>query len=301
MKKTKKDYRLFFMILPLAAIIVLFYYVPLFGWSFAFMDYKPGIPISQTPFVGMKFFRLIWDDRRNILRVVKNTLILSGLGLLMSPLPAAFAIFLNEIKSTKFKKIVQTTTTLPNFISWVIVFSLAFSLFSFDGVFNQLGARIMGDDFKATSILSNGTPWVVWIFHTMLMLWKSLGWNAIIYIAAITGIDPELYDAASVDGAGRFKKIIHITVPELKPTYIVLLLLSVSNMLTVGFEQYFVFKNPMVMDSIEVLDLFVYRIGITTNDYSYSIAIGILKTMISVILLFAVNLISKRTRGESIF
>lgn len=297
----KKDYRLLFMILPLAVIIIMFYYVPLFGWSFAFMDYKPGIPLSKTPFVGLKFFELIVEDRANILRVVKNTLILSGLGLLFSPLPAMFAIFLNEIKFKKFRKLVQTTTTLPNFISWVIVFSLAFSLFSFDGVFNQLATKIMGEGYEAKSILANGTSWVVWGFQTVLVLWKTIGWNAIIYVAAISGIDPELYDAASVDGAGRFKKILYITIPEIMPTYIVLLLLSVSNMLTVGFEQYFVFKNPMVMDSIEVLDLFVYRIGITTNDYSYSIAIGILKTVISIILLAVVNKVSKKARGESIF
>lgn len=299
--KEKKDYRLLLMILPFAIVIVMFYYVPLFGWSFAFFDYKPGIPLSKTPFVGFKFFELIWEDRVNIFRVVRNTLVLSGVGLLLSPVPALFAIFLNEIRFTKFRKLIQTTTTLPNFISWVIVFSLGFSLFGFDGVFNQLAAKIMGDGYEASSILSNGTPWVVWIFQTLLMLWKTVGWSAIIYIAAITGIDPELYDAANVDGAGRFKRICYITIPEIMPTYIVLLLLSVSNMLTVGFEQYFVFKNPMVMDAIEVLDLFVYRIGITTNDYSYSIAIGILKTIISILLLFTVNKVSKKTRGESIF
>lgn len=202
----KKDYRLLLMILPLVLIFVLFNYVPLFGWSFAFMNYKPGIPLSKTPYVGLKFFKLIFEDKSNILRVLRNTLVLSGIGLLLSPLPALFAIFLNEIRFTRFKKIVQTTTTLPNFISWVIVFSLAFSLFSYDGVFNQLGVKLFGEKYEAKSILANGTPIVVWIFQTLLGVWKSIGWNAIIYIAAIAGIDPELHDAASVDGAGRFKK-----------------------------------------------------------------------------------------------
>lgn len=297
----KKDYRLFFLIVPLAVLLFLFAYVPLFGWSFAFFNYKPGIPLSKTPFVGLKFFKLIFQDRTDIIRVLKNTLAMSALGLIFSPIPAVFAIFLNEIKSVKFRKFVQTTTTLPNFISWVIVFSLMFSIFSYDGVLNRLIEKFAGEEFQAKSVLANGSAGAVWMFQTALGLWKSLGWNAIIYIAAITGIDQELYDAASVDGAGRFRKMIHVTVPELAPTYLVLLLLSVSNMLSVGFEQYFVFKNPVVMDSIEVLDLYVYRIGIMTNDYSYSVAVGILKTLVSIMLLFTVNRVAKKIRGQSIF
>ena len=289
------------MILPLAVILFLFAYVPLFGWGFAFFNYKPGIPLSRTPFVGLKFFRLIFQDLKDIGRVLENTMALSGLGLLLSPLPAFFAVLLNEMKSVRFRKFVQTATTLPHFISWVIVFSLAFSIFSYDGLLNQVMTRIVGEGWEAKSILANGTAWVVWLFHSALGIWKSLGWSAIIYIAAIAGIDQELYDAASVDGAGRWKKMRYVTLPEIMPTYIVLLLLSVSNLLSNGFEQYFVFKNPIVMDAIEVLDIYVYRIGIMTNDYSYSVAIGILKTVVSILLLFSVNGISKKVRGQSIF
>lgn len=195
------------------------------------------------------------------------------------------------------KKLVQVTTTIPNFVSWVIVFSLFFSIFSTQGMFNTLMINL-GLLQSPTNILGNADA--VWLFQTALGLWKSLGWGSIIYLAAITGIDEELYAAVKVDGAGRFRSILHVTVPGLLPTFVVLLLLSVSTILGKSFEQYFVFKNPMVLDNIEVLDLYVYRIGLTTNDYSYAVAIGILKSLVSVVLLFTANNAAKRIRGQSI-
>ncbi|MCL2060324.1 MAG: ABC transporter permease subunit [Oscillospiraceae bacterium] len=290
--------RLLLLAIPFVVFIFMFSYVPLFGWIYSFFNYKPGIPLSRTPFVGLENYALIFTFyKKQIWGVLRNTLIFSSLGLLCSPLPMLFAIFLNEIKSLRFKKLVQTTTTLPHFISWIIVFSLAFSIFSDSGVVNNILISL-GLIENPTMLLGNSD--VVYIFQMMLGWWKSTGWGAIIYIAAISGIDMELYDAAAVDGAGRFARMRHITVPGLLPTYLVLLLLSIGSIISVGFDQYFVFYNALVADKIEVIDTFVFRVGISKNDYSFATAVGIMKTFISLMLLFSANNIAKKVRGEAI-
>lgn len=297
-KKAKKPkVTLFLLALPFVAIVFIFNYIPLFGWIYAFFDYQPGIPLSQSAFVGLSNFNMMFTENGDLLRVLRNTLVMSFLGILCSPMPVILAIFLNEIKCGPFKKIVQTTTTLPNFISWVIIFSLVFSIFSSEGLLNQVltGFHLIS---QPTNILGSNDS--VWFFQTALSLWKGLGWSAIIYLAAITGIDGELYDAARVDGAGRFKSIIHITVPGLIPTYFVLLLLSISSALSTGFDQSLLFYNSLVADKIEVIDYFVYRLGIVTSNYSYGTAVGIFKSVVSITLLFTVNGLSKKIRGDSI-
>lgn len=289
---------LFLMALPFVAAVIAFSYVPLFGWAYAFYNYKVGYALSHMEFVGFDNFIKIFHERREVFRVLRNTLVMSSFGILSSPFPVIFAILLNEIKSSKFKRFVQTVTTFPNFISWIIVFSLFFSIFSIDGLINTAIRHFhLGDG--NFNLLGNNSA--VWWFQWAAGTWKSLGWGAIIYLAAISGIDTELYDAAKVDGANRFKSILHITIPGLYSTYLVLLLLSVSNLLNNGLDQFFVFYNPLVADRIEVLDYYVYKIGIYTNDYSYATAIGMWKTLISVMLLFSVNSMAKRLRGESIF
>jgi ABC-type polysaccharide transport system permease subunit len=264
---------------------------------YAFVDYKVGGSLFDNAFVGLKHFYRIYHNGSDLLRVLRNTLVLSGLGLLVSPLPAIFAILLNEMSGNKLKRLVQTTTTLPNFISWIIVYSLTFAIFSADGMIANL-MNLFGVEVLPMNPLGNAN--IVWIFQLLLGIWKSLGWNAIIYIAAIASIDSELYDAGNVDGANRFQKILHITIPSLYSTFFVLLLLQISNMLNNGFDQYFVFYNALVADKIEVLDYYLYKVGIITNDYSMSTALGISKTFISVTILFIVNSLSKKVRGESI-
>lgn len=281
---------------PFIIFVFAFSYVPLFGWILAFIKYKPGLNIFQCDFAGLEYFWLIFQDWR-IFSVIKNTLAMSFLGLLCAPLPAVFAIFLSELKSVRFKKIVQTITTIPNFVSWVIIYALSYALFSSEGVVNQVLMNL-GWVSKATNILGNTKA--VWGFQTALGVWKSIGWNAIIYFAAIAGIDSELYDAASVDGAGRFRKILHITIPGISSTFFVLLLLQISNILSSGIDQYLAFYNSMVADKITVLDLYVYRLGLVTQDYSYATAVGISKTVISIVLLFGANGLSKKLRGEGL-
>jgi len=296
-RKRRVGIKYLLLALPFILLVAAFSYVPLFGWAFAFFNYKLGFKFSAMDFVGFDNFIKLFTERNEILRVLRNTLVMSGLGILCSPLTVIFAIMLNEIGGRKFKRFVQTMTTLPNFISWIVVFGLAFAIFSSSGLLNTI-LSVLHIPTSDIGIMGNGK--YVWLFQLALGIWKSMGWGAIIYIAVIAGIDSELYDAAKVDGTNRFQSIIHITVPGLIPTYLVLLLLSVSNLLNNGFDQYFVFYNSLVADKIEVLDYYVYKIGILVNDYSYSIAIGMLKTLVSIILLFTVNWISKRIRGESL-
>lgn len=299
-RKMQNKYKLFLMALPFLVVTFIFYYLPISGWIYAFYDFIPGIPLSDTPYVGLKWFHTMVSNptqTEEVLRVLKNTIAMSSLGLITSVFPVIFAILLSEIKSGWYRKLVQTLTTIPNFISWILVYVLAFSLFSVDnGVINnilvQLGVVGEGHNFLASS--SN-----VWVTMIAWYWWKSLGWGAILYLAAIAGIDQELFEAAEVDGASRFRKIWHITIPGLIPTFFVLLLLSIGNFVNNGMEQYFAFQNAMNKDAIEVLDLYVYNIAFA-NNFPFATAVSMLKSVVSVILLFAANALSKVVRDESI-
>ncbi|WP_066712151.1 ABC transporter permease [Clostridium sp. Marseille-P299] len=294
-------YRLFLLAVPFLILIFIFSYLPLYGWRYAFYDYKPPLKLSQCEFVGFKWFTLLFQNKgwvTQIIKVLKNTLAMSGLGILVSILPVAFAIFLSEIKSKRTRNVFQTMTTIPNFISWVIVYSVAFSLFSTTGMANSVLQNI-GIISKPIAFLDS--PNHVWLKMCLWGVWKGLGWSSIMYLAAITSCDQELYEAAKADGAGRFRLMWHITLPQLLPTYFVLLMLNVANILTNGMEQYFVFANAFNKDKIQVLDYYVYAISMGGgNTYSLGVAIGILKSLISITLLYLVNKLSKAVRGETI-
>lgn len=296
-----EKFRLFLMILPVLLLTFVFCYLPIYGWRFAFFDYQIGDALTAENFSGLKWFTYLFETaatRSDLLRVIKNTLIMSGLGIATSWLPVVFAVMLSELRSTKFQRTIQTLTTIPNFISWVLVYAIAFAIFSTDGfingllrnVFNVLGANT---DYLA---IPNGT----WIKMLLWGTWKGLGWSAIIYIAGIAGIDQQLYEAARVDGANRFQCIVHITIPGLIPIYTVLLLLAIAGILSNGMEQYLVFENPLNKDVIEVLNLYVYNIGIKQGLIPLSTVVGVFKSVIGVTLLFIANGISKTIRGETI-
>ncbi len=295
--KNKKKAVLLGLAMPFILIVFVFYYIPLFGWIYAFFNYKPGIPLFMNEFVWFDNFINIFKGTSGFGRVITNTLTISGMNILFAFIPPVFAILLSEANSKTFKKSIQILTTLPHFISWIIVYSLAFAVFSSEGLINTV---LKAGGYRGMTINPLGNENIVWIFQPLLVLWKNLGWSAIIYFAAIAGIDAELYDAAKVDGAGRFRTIVNITVPGIAPTFLVLLLLQVSSMLSNGFEQFFVFNNPMVANKIEVLDLYVYNTGIKLGDYSYATAVGIGKTFVSIILLTIVNTLSKLIRGNTI-
>ena len=296
MTKPRKDYKLLYYALPFMIIVLLFNYVPIFGWIYAFFDYVPGVKLNDSEFVGLEYFKLIFTDA-NVWRSLTNTFIFAILGILFSPLPMFFAILLNEVKNGPVRKIVQTFTTLPNFISWVIIFSLAFTLFSSDGLITTMLLKL-GIGTEGQNLLGDGNA--VYIFQSLLGLWKGLGWSSIIYLAAIAGIDQEQYEAARVDGAGYFRCAIHITMPAMIGTFVVLFILNIGNFLNTGYEQYLLFKNSMTADNIEVLDLYAYRIGLENMDYSYGVAISIIKSVVSVILVTFANLVAKKARGSAV-
>lgn len=303
LKRAKRDkYHLFLMASPFLLLAFLFSYLPLYGWIYAFYDYRPGIPLSDSEYMGFEWFTsMISNDiqREEILRVLRNTFAISSLNIATSVLPVIFAIFLIELRSTKFKKIVQTLTTLPNFISWVLVYSFAFMLFSVDNGFLNNFLLEMGWISQPLNLLASDDH--TWMAMTLWSVWKGLGWGAIMYIAAITGIDQEIYEAARVDGAGRFHLMWHVTVPGLMPTFFVLLLLSIGNFINNGMEQFYVFQNAMNTNHIEVLDLYVYNIGMTNSNFGFATAVSLLKSLVSLFLLFVANSLSRVIRKESIF
>lgn len=296
----RKSMTMFWCIVPFLVLVFLFSYFPLYGWIYALFDYKPALGLEGSEFVGLQWFQLLVSSptqMAQIGQVLLNTLAISFLGIATSVLPLIFAIFLNEVRAPWFRNAVQTLTTLPNFISWVLVYMIAFSLFSSSGLVNNVlnDAGLITAPIKFLDSDQN-----VWITMTLWSIWKGLGWGAIIYLAAIAGIDQSLYESAKIDGAGRFQLMWHITLPQLMPTYLVLLLLSVANLLNNGMEQYYVFQNAFNRETIQVLDLYVYNIGMTGNSLSMATAIGMLKSIISVVLLLTVNAIAKRVRGTSI-
>ena len=291
---------LFLYILPFLLLSLTFSYFPLHGWIYAFYDYIPPLKLFQCDFVGLKWFKLLFANPTQMKllgQVMLNTFAMSGLTLGTSFLPVIFAIFLSEIKCKWFKNFVQTFTTIPNFISWVMVFSVAFSLFSNNGMVNVV---LQNMEMIATPIKFLDSDSHTWLSMLLWYTWKGLGWGAIIYLAAIAGVDQELYEAARVDGAGRFKLMWHITLPALMPTFFVLLMLSVANFLNNGLDQYYVFQNAFNKNHIQVLDLYIYNVGMTGRSPSVATAIGMLKSIVSVTLLFTVNTISKKVRGETI-
>lgn len=297
-KRKMRGFREFLYILPFLALVAVFSYYPLYGWVYAFFDYKPPFPLSMDQFVGLKWFKSMVDNpvkTMQLLKVLRNTFAMSGLSLLFSWFPMIFAVFLNEIKCVPFKKFVQTVTTLPNFISWVLVYSIAYCLLNSTGVVNSM-LMSLGIIDSPQLFLQSGEH--VWFKMWLWLTWKNAGWSAIMYIAAITGIDEELNEAARVDGASRMQIIWHITIPSILPTYFVLVMLSLANFLSNGMEQYFVFENAFNKESIEVLDLYVYNLAMGSGGYSLSTAISILKSVVSVLLLCCTNGISKMTRGE---
>ncbi len=295
-KYTHQEWTLFFLVLPFLILVFLLAYVPLAGWIISLYDYRAGIPLFENTYIGFKYFGEVLSDR-DIINALKNTLVFSGANFLLTPLPMLFAICLNEIHNPRYRKLVQTTTTLPHFISWVILYSFVFAMISNDGLVNQIGKSFGWLD-KPITPLQNLK--IVYPLQIAFSKWKGLGWSAIIYIAAIAGIDQEQYEAALIDGAGRFRTALHITLPNLMPTFIVLLLMDIANIINTGYEQYFVFKNALVYDKIEVLDLYIYRMGLQLGDYSYATAVGILKSCISILLLCITNTLAKKVRGETI-
>lgn len=298
-ERIKRVLPLLAMTVPFFLLVVTFSYVPLWGWYIAFVQYFPGENVIRSEFVGFKYFGQIFSGGGDQFQTAfRNTLVFSVVSLLASPLPLLFAILVNEVKWKRFKQFVQIVTSFPNFISWIIVYSICFTFLSLDeGVLNRLlvNLHILDKpfDFLATS-------WLTWTLQSLITIWKSLGWTAIIYLAAIASIDPEQYQAAEVDGAGRLQQIRHILIPGVLPTFSVLFLLNIGYMLSTGFDQYYVFNNPLVHPKIDVLDTYMYRLGLVQLNFPLSTAVGVFKSAVSVVLVFTANAIYKKVNGKGI-
>ncbi|MDS0528276.1 ABC transporter permease subunit [Clostridium sp. SHJSY1] len=290
----KRQRVLIFMSLPFVIWLIIFKYLPLVGWTMAFQDYKPQNGFFNQTWVGLKHFKVLFSEPQ-FYQALKNTLAMSVLGLVFGTAASIiFALLLNELRSIKFKRVVQTVSYLPHFISWVVAASIITSMLSTSGVVNEV---LMNLHIINTPISFMSNPNMFWGIVTGSDVWKEVGWNAIIYLAAMTAIDPELYDAAKVDGAGRFKQMINITLPSIKPTIIVLLILSIGNLINIGFEKQMLLGNPIVADKSLVLDKYALDYGIGMFRYSFGTAIGIFKSVVSIILIFGANKIAKKA-GE---
>ncbi len=294
----KQQKYLYLMSLPFVIWVIVFHYFPLWGWTMAFQNYRPGLTFFEQEWVGFEHFIALFQDERFYL-VLRNTLAMSIMGLLLGfTVPILFAVLLNEVRKKAFKSIVQTVSYLPHFVSWVVVAGIVTKILSIDGgVVNQL-LTSTGLVDEPIQFMTKG-EWF-WIIVTLSDLWKEMGWNSIIFLAAMAGIDPQLYEAAKVDGASRWRQIWHITLPGIRPTILVVLILSIGHLITIGFEKQFLLGNSTVVDYSEVLDLYALNYGIGLGRFSYGTAIGIFNSLVSIILLFLANGIFKRFTNQSV-
>ncbi len=277
---------------------IIFYYLPLGGWIMAFQNYKPKDGLFGSEFVGLDKFKFLFSDA-TFLKVIRNTLGMGVLNLVCTFVMAiVFAILLNEIRSKFGKKTVQTISYLPHFLSWIIVTGILHDALSSNGIINELLVNLNIID-SPINFFAN--PSYFWPIVAFANVWKETGWNAIIYLSAITAIDPCLYEAASIDGGGRWAKIKYITLPGIRPTIMILLLMNVGNVLNAGFEVQYLLGNGLVKSVSDTIDIYVLTWGISQNDYSLGTAAGIFKSVVSIILIVIANQIAKRTGEERLF
>jgi len=289
---------LYLMSLPFVIWVFVFSYLPLWGWTMAFQKFKPGRSFFEQEWVGFEHFVTLFSDERFYL-VLRNTLAMSFMGLIAGfTVPILLAVLLNEVRQQVVKRFVQTISYLPHFVSWVVVAGIITKMLSTDnGVVNDV-LLFLGIINEPIQFMAKGN-WF-WSIVTAADVWKESGWNAIIYLAAIAGIGPELYEAAKVDGASRIQQIWHVTLPGIRTTIIVLLIMSIGHLISIGFERQFLLGNNLVRDYSEVLDLYALNYGLGMGRFSFGTAINMFNSMVSILLLFIANGTFKRLTKESI-
>lgn len=277
---------------------IIFHYIPLVGWLMAFQNYKPATGLLHSQFIGLAKFKYLFSDI-TFLRVIRNTLAMGVINLIATFIMAIlFAILLNELSFRAGKKAVQTISYLPHFLSWIIVTGILHDTLSGTGIVNTLLLRFGFIDQAINFFAHEKYFWPIVAFANV---WKETGWNAIIYLAAITSIDPSLYEAAAIDGAGRWAKIKYVTLPGIKPTIMILLLMNVGNVLNAGFEIQYLLGNGLVQNVSQTIDIYVLKWGISQGDYSIGTAAGIFKSVVSIILIVIFNNIAKKHGEERLF
>jgi putative aldouronate transport system permease protein len=284
------------MTIPFLVHVFIFRYVPIWGWLMAFQEYWPGKGILQQTWVGLENFKLLFDDPV-FYQVLRNTLAMSIIKLAMGTISSiALALMLNEVRRMWFKKTVQTISYLPHFISWVVAANLVRDALSTDGgIINKV---LMDLRIIKEPIMFLGIPGLFWWIIGISHVWKEVGWGAIIYLAAIASIDPTLYESAMIDGAGRLKQMWYITLPSIRPTISVLLIMNMGWVLSAGFEQQYLLQNGRVIDYARVFTIYELDYGIKMMRYSFATAVGIFRSVVSLILVFSANQLAKRWGQE---
>nr|WP_090886020.1 sugar ABC transporter permease [Evansella caseinilytica] len=287
------------MSLPFLIWLFIFRYVPLYGWTMAFQDFKPARPIFDQEWAGLEHFEFLFTNAR-FFEVLRNTLAMSLINLVLGFITAiGLAVLLNELRNLSFKRIVQTISYMPHFLSWVVAASIvSYALSMENGIINIV---LMKLNLISEPILWLGVGEYFWGIIGGADVWKNVGWNSIIYLAAIAMIDTEQYEAAEIDGASRLQRIWYITLPGMKPVIVILLIMNLGYILESGFEAQYLLMNPMNMDFAENLDIFVLRYGISMGNFSLATAAGIFKTVVSFIFLFSANAIAKRLGEARLF
>lgn len=294
----RKSPSLYIMIIPVLAFYFIFCYKPMYGALIAFFDYVPGIPLFESKFVGWKNFTDFFTNR-NFGRLLGNTLTISLSTLLFSfPAPIILALMLNELRRKKFSRIVQTVSYMPHFISLVVICGMLRDFVGGRGFITQFLNNI-GTVSSMKSLLSY--PGMFVPIYVISDIWQTVGYGSIIYLAALTGIDQELYEAATIDGAGRWKQTLHVTLPGIKPTIITMLLLRLGRVMNVGFEKIILLYNPQIYSVADVISSYVYRAGLQQFDFSYSTAVGLFNSVINLLILVVANRVSRKLTDSGLW
>ncbi|MCY8008152.1 sugar ABC transporter permease [Bacillus haynesii] len=297
LEAVKRDKWLYLLLVPGVLYFLIFKYWPMWGVLIAFKDYSPYLGFWQSEWVGFEYFKDFFMNP-DFFRLLRNTLMLAALDLIFAfPAPLIVALLLNELRHAIYKRCIQTFIYVPHFVSWTIVVSITFVFFTVDtGVMNKMLQSITGQEIAFLSDPEWFRPMIV-----LQSIWKETGWGTILFLAALASVDQEQYEAAVMDGAGRLRRMWHITLPAIRSTIVVLLILRIGSFLNIGFEQIFLMTNSLNRSVAEIFDTYVYVVGITQGAYSYSTAVGLFKSVVGIILIFGANYIAKKFDQDGLF
>ena len=288
--------QLVFMSLPLILYVVLFSYVPIWGWTMAFQNYRPARDFFHQQWAGLTWFKFLFTDP-GFLRVLRNTLAMSFINTALGYITAiTLALLLNELKKVMFKRVVQTVSYLPHFLSWIIVTGLVATMLSIEN--GAVNDALMFLGVIKEPILWLSEPKYFWGIIGITYVWKEVGWNTIIYLAAMAGIDPALYEAAEIDGCSRYQKMWNITLPGIKATIVIMMIMSIGHILDAGFEMQYLLKNGLIQEVAETIDIYVIKYGLENFNYSLATAAGMFKNVVNISLIFIANQLAKRMSEE---
>lgn len=298
LRKVWSQRMLLLMVFPCVILVAVFYYGPMYGWLMAFVDYKPKLGVFGSEFVGLRYFKQFFSDP-DVVMILRNTVAMSAMNIVCnSVLPLLLALMINEVGKKYFKSAVQTLTYLPHFISFVVVSNIFLELLGSKGPVNEI---LMSTGMVQAAVKFWQEPSWFWLLVTLVRAWKEVGWDAILYLSALAAIDMTQYEAASIDGCGRFRRIWYITIPNLLPTVVTLWVLNMSGIFAASFDASYMLGNAVTADVAEVIETYVYSMGISQGMYSYSTAINLLQTVIGFILVWLTNKLAQKTTEYSLW